>query len=95
MSLVHRNQRNAGARCKLQKPLVIQAFRRNVQQVHLAGKRLLHHASLLGGGQRGVQKRRLHISFPQTTNLVAHKRHKRAYNKRHAAYNHSGHLVAY
>ena len=95
MRFVYRDQRDGRLRGELHKARVLQALRRNVEQVELPRQSTRHDRTLLRRGKRGVQIRRLNASILQAAHLVAHQRHQRAYDQRKAAHDNARYLIAH
>ena len=84
MGLVNGKQRNRGTFNLAQKTLVVEAFRRDVQQLQCSACQLIANRPRFIQRQRRIQPGRFHAFGLQKINLVFHQGDKRRHDERHA-----------
>ena len=94
MRLVNGKQGDGRARCERKKPRIIQSLGRNVEQIDFPRQRRFQNRRLLERRKRRIQARGANARFGQTAHLIAHKRDKGAYDKRHPGQHDAGNLIA-
>ena len=94
MRLVNGKQGDGRARCERKKPRIIQTLGRNVEQIDFPRQRRFQNRRLLQRRKCRIQIRGANARFGQTAHLIAHKRDKGAYDKRHPGQHDAGNLIA-